>query len=357
MKTKRLLLIFLLALGAFFLSACSGATFSNNWPGLAAHEGRAYIASGSFIYAVDVQTGAEVWRYPPEADSKLLFYANPVITENGQLLIGSAGQNHVFISLDPATGRETWAQPFSGAKGVWMAAPLVLNDVIYAPNTDGFLYLLDMQGRQIAEPLELGGALWSQPVTDGALVYVTSLDHHLHLIEPARFVLRKPFNLGGAAPGSPAVGNGGVYVGSFASNIQFITPEGERQVVAAADNWIWGTPALDGETLYYADLNGVVYSLDLPSGRQNWDKLQPDGPIVANPLVWGDQIYVAAESGSFLALDRDGKIVWERTLGGKIYTTPVVSGDLILVAPYQADFALAAYDAAGRQAWTFTPKK
>lgn len=350
-------MIALFALGAFLLSACSGATFSNNWPGLAADEERAYISSGSFIYAVNVQTGGEVWRYPAEADNKLLFYANPVITEDGQLLIGSAGQNHIFISLDPATGREKWAQPFSSAKGVWMASPLVLNDVIYAPNTDGFLYILDMNGRQIADPLELGGALWSKPVTDGSLIYVTSLDHHLHFIDPARFALTESLSLGGAAPGSPAVGNGGVYVGSFASNIQFITPGGEQQIAASAGNWVWGTPTLDGETLYYADLDGIIYSLDLPSGRQNWDKLQPDGPIVANPLVWEDQIYVAAESGSFLALDRSGKIVWERTPGGKIYTTPAISGDLILVAPYQADFALAAYDASGKQAWTFTPKK
>jgi glucose dehydrogenase len=78
---------------------------------------------------------------------------------------------------------------------------------------------------------------------------------------------------------------------------------------------------------------------------------------VASPLVVDDQIYVAAESGSFIALDRDGKIVWEKTPGGKIYTTPVLSGDLILVAPYQAEFALAAYDLDGKQAWTFNPEK
>ncbi len=69
----------------------------------------------------------------------------------------------------------------------------------------------------------------------------------------------------------------------------------------------------------------------------------------------GDQIYVATEAGTLVALDRDGKTVWEKTVGGKIYTTPVLSGDLILVAPYQAEFVLAAYDADGKQAWTFTP--
>ncbi len=78
---------------------------------------------------------------------------------------------------------------------------------------------------------------------------------------------------------------------------------------------------------------------------------------MASLLVAGDQVYVATESGSFFALDRDGKTIWEKTVGGKIYTTPVVSGDLILVAPYQAEFTLAAYDATGKQAWTFTPAK
>ena len=61
--------------------------------------------------------------------------------------------------------------------------------------------------------------------------------------------------------------------------------------------------------------------------------------------------------GTLVALDREGKTVWDKNIGGKLYTTPVNSGDLILVAPYQAEFALAAYDAQGKQAWSFTPAK
>jgi len=114
---------------------------------------------------------------------------------------------------------------------------------------------------------------------------------------------------------------------------------------------------LDGETLYYADLSGKVFSLDLATGSQNWDIVQPDGPVVASLLIVEDQIYVATEAGTLVALDREGNTVWEKTVGGKIYTTPVISGDLILVAPYQAESVLAAYDAAGKQAWTFTPEK
>lgn len=357
MNSKKIFVLVLLALAALTVSACSGQPLTNNWPGLATDGELAYLSTGSFIYAIDTATGNEVWKYPPESDAAYLFYATPVLTEDGQLLIGSTGTTHAFLSLDPATGAENWSEPFLGAKGVWVASPLVFNNTIYAPNTDGFLYILDMNGQQVADPIELGGSLWSTPITDGELLYVTSLDHHLHIIDLAAGRMQGPVDLGGASPGSPVVGEGGVYVGSFASDIKFVSNSGNGETLASAENWIWGTPVLDGGSLYYADLSGNIYSLDVASSQQNWNELKPDGPIVASPLIAGDQIYFVAEEGVFIALDRDGKIVWEKQVGGKIYTSPVVSGEMILVAPYQAEFALAAYDADGKQAWTFNPEE
>jgi outer membrane protein assembly factor BamB len=243
-----------------------------------------------------------------------------------------------------------------------VASPLVLNDTIYAPNDDGFLYILDMNGNQAAHPIEIGGALWSAPVSDGTLIYLSSLDHNVHIVDPAKHTVSDAVDLGGAVPSSPTIGTDGAYVGSFASAIEFIKPNGKHNVIAKIENQIWGSPIVDGETLYYADLKGKVYSLDIASGNQNWS-VQPNGPVVANLLIVGDQIYVASEAdptsalGTLVALDREGKTVWSKEVGGKLYTTPVVSGDLILVAPYQATSALVAYDAQGKQAWTFVPAK
>lgn len=355
MSTKRLLLFSLLAVATLALSACGTQVPVNNWPGLSADSEKAYVANGSFVYAVNLNNGSEAWRYPAEANNDYLFYAIPALTPDGQLLIGSAGTKHDFFSINPATGKDNWVKPFTEGKGLWVAPPLVLNDLIYAPNADGLLYVLDLNG-SLVDKVVLGGSLWSAPVTDGTHIYVASLDHHLHIIDPSNLQSFKTTDLGGAIPGGPTLNGDGIYIGTFASKLEFVDSSGASQTLAEAEGWIWGTPAIDDETLYYADLEGNIYSFDLPTGAQNWNNVKPDGPIAASPLIVGEQIFVVTEEGSLVALDRDGKFqVYE--LGGKIYTTPVISNDLILVAPFQADFTLVALDADGKQAWKFTPAK
>lgn len=353
----------MLAVGAMLLSACSGSAVANNWHGLAADAEHAYVSAGSFIYAVDLRNGSEVWRYPEKADSNILYFANPVLTEDGHLLIGSAGaKDHKFISLDPSTGKENWAQPFTGAASTWIASPLVLNGMIYAPNADGFLYILNLDGTQAAEPIEIGGALWAAPVTDGNLIYLSSLDHFLHIIDPQTNSVKREVDLGGAIPSSPAVGEQGAYIGSFSSTIDLVTADGDLREVSVTSNRVWSSPVIDNGILYYADLDGNVYSFDLGSEKQNWT-VKPGGPVAASPLVAGGQIYVASEedptsgNGALIALDLEGRTLWSKDTGGKMYTAPVATGELILAAPYQGETTLIAYDADGKLVWSYTPEK
>ncbi|MEN9562186.1 MAG: hypothetical protein RIR73_430, partial [Chloroflexota bacterium] len=106
-------------------------------------------------------------------------------------------------------------------------------------------------------------------------------------------------------------------------------------------------------------LSGNLFALDLESNTQLWNELKTDGSVVANLLVVEDQIYIATETGTLVALDREAKIVWEKTPGGKLYTSPVFTNGLILVAPYRAEdsLALTAYDAEGKQVWSFIPEQ
>ncbi len=181
---KRSTLFSFVLLGAILLSACSSAASrGTSWPGLAADANNAYLANGQFIYAARLSDGSKLWQYPDKAGSQQ-FFAAPLLTPDGQLIVGSAGTDQGLYSLDPATGATKWSVPFTGAKDRWIAAPLAINDTLYAPNNDGSLYALKLATGELLWSLSIGHPLWGSPVTDGKLIFLTSLDHFLYAIDP-----------------------------------------------------------------------------------------------------------------------------------------------------------------------------
>ena len=371
MKPKFILFMLVAVLAAALLSGCaSRAAFSNSWPGLASDGEVAYLASGQYFHAVSLTDSKEIWRYPAKASGSLQFIAQPVVAPDGTIIIGSAGSDHRLVALDPSSlsSGETFKTPaekwtFAEAKGSWIAGVLVLNDKVFAPNSDGFLYILDIQDgsstKSALKKIELGGALWAQPTTDGSLVYVSSVDHYLYAINPDTYEFAWPaIDLDGAVPGTPLVGpDGNLYVGSFASEVVKVDPAtGKDTLLTSTQGWVWGGPVTDGKNIYFGDLEGNLFAVDATSGSQAWS-IQPDGPVAGSPLVTNDAIVFATESGSVYAVDQDGKIVWQHEVGGQIYTPPVLGADRIVVAPMQTEFSLAVLDTSGNQVWTFTPEK
>lgn len=359
---KRLTVISLLLLSGLLLSACATGTSSTSWPGLAADKDNAYLADGPFLYAVRLSDGAKVWQYPADKPGKEQFYSNPVITPDGQLLAGSSGEDRALISLDPATGNPKWAKPFT-ASNHWVASPLVVGDTVYAPNNDGTLYAIQLATGQLAWSLPLGRELWGTPSTDGRLIFVTSLDHFVYAVDPAARKVAWKVDLGGSVPGSPAVApdNKSLYIGSFARKLFSIDPaNGGLRWTAELKDWVWGTPALMGDTLYAADISGNIYSLAAASGKNAWPEVKPDGPITGNMLALPDGgVVVAAESGFLYGYKNDGSTLWPAVnIGGKIYTSPVLAGDRILVAPMGAEYLLYAVNSKDGSVapWHFTNK-
>lgn len=368
MKPKFTLFVLVAALAAILLSGCAGgASLSNSWPGLASDGETAYLASGQYVYAVRLSDGKEIWRYPAKGSGSIQFIAQPVVAPDGTVVIGSAGSDHRLVAIDPSNIDASTNSPiekwiFSGAKSSWVAGALIMNNKVFAPNSDGKLYVLDLQDgstiKSASKEIELGGALWAQPSTDGKLVYVTSVDHYLYAINPETYEFAWPaIDLGGAAPGTPLVGpDGNVYIGSFASEVVKVdTATGKATPLISTPGWVWGGPVSDGQAIYFGDLDGNLFAVDVASGSQSWS-IKPDGPVVASPLVIAGNIVFATETGSVYAVDSKGQIVWQRVLGGQIYTTPVVGTDQIIIAPMKADFSLAALDTNGNQVWTYKPE-
>ncbi len=375
--SKKLLLISMVLLGAVLLSACGGSVRGTTWPGLSADANTAYLADGPVVYAINLKDGSELWHYPAKTNSKQVFYAAPVITSDGLVIVGSAGTDHSLIALNPAdidpeTKSPVPAWTFTEAGDHWVASPLVIGDQLFAPNSDGNLYILDLKDGQSQkkaakkvlmvdpqDPDKKAGRLWSTPATNGQQIFLTSLDHSVFGMDLQTYSYWHA-DLAGAIPASPVLGSDDMlYVGSLAAQLDKFDPAtGKHEAALTAKYWLWGTPVVDGDNLYFGDLEGNFYSFNTSTGKLNWEPVKPDGPITATPLMVDGNILLATESGSIFEIDKDGHSkLWSQP-GGKIYTTPVIAGDLVLVAPLGADAYLYAYEKDGSSAWLpFAPGK
>jgi outer membrane protein assembly factor BamB len=122
MRSKKILFVLVIALAAILLSGCTGQGLTNSWPGLASDDETVYLASGQYLYAINLNDGNEIWRYPAKGSNSMQFIAQPVIAPDGTVIIGSSGSDHRLVALNPSqlsgdtvkTPAEKWV--FSGAR-------------------------------------------------------------------------------------------------------------------------------------------------------------------------------------------------------------------------------------------------
>jgi outer membrane protein assembly factor BamB len=368
MKFNRLVFFVLVAALAVLLTAC-GTAPATNWPGIVSDGTHLYLADGSYVYNVNLSDGTEVSmqtadgpvpaRFPVKAEGTKSFYAVPALTADGQLVIGSAAQSeHTLYSIDPVTGAVKWT--FPGLNSPWLAGALVLNDTVYAPAGDGKLYAFSLTGVKKWDFAAAEHPLWTTPVTDGKLIFLATLNHEVYAISPEG---KKVWSLAldNGIIGTPLVSNDVIYVGTLSGNLYALKASTGAQLwVKTLEGGIWGTPATDGKKVYVGTVLGTTgkfYAVDASTGQIAWQK-DEDGSITAGPLVTPDQVIYVTELGRIQSVDKvAGAPKWQDTIeNAKLYTAPLLAGDLIVIAPMNAKFLLAAYDLNGAQKWTFTAK-
>jgi outer membrane protein assembly factor BamB len=373
MKFNRVLFLALAALVSTLLAAC-GPVPLTNWPGLASDGKNVYLADGQFVYTVQVSDGKEVkvqaadgnsvpLRFPATADGNVSIYGAPALTTDGQMIVGNASAQtnvHHLYSVDPTNDTQKW---FFETPSVWLAGPITHGDAIYAANGNGKVYAFDLKGKKLWEAVVSKDALWTSPVTDGKTVYAATLAHDLVALDAATGNQLWKKTLDNAIIGAPALVDGKLYVGTLSGNLYaFDATEGNQLWLAQLQGSIWSTPVLDGTTLYVGTSNetaGKLFAIDATNGKSLRSPLDETGAIIASPLVLKDQIVYVTEDGYINFIDKNGVDSFPAVKidNAKLYTTPMLVGDLILVAPMHTEFVLAAYNQKGVQQWKFIPTK
>ena len=356
MKRKNIIFIIVTIALALVLSSCTMGPRAVGTPGLTAGEDTVYLAFQQYVYSVNSELGTEVWRYPSKGNIQVVFYAPPEV-DGDALYVGDLANK--FHKLNSATGAEVWT--FDQAKGWFIGKAKAAGDIILAPSSDRSLYALDDSG-SLMWKFSKDFALWGQPVVVGDSVYFGSLDHKVYALNLQTGEPLWEVQLSGAINASPLFDpeTGLLYVGSLGKEMVAINAESGKISWSYPEDGtissVWATPILQEGQLIFADETGKIISLDPKTGSFNWT-IEAGAKMMGGLLAIEGGFVTVMEDGTVRAFDYERNPLWTRTINGELYTTPVLSNDVIVIAAFKSDSLLYGFDQNGNQIWSYQPAK
>lgn len=244
------------------------------------------FANREHVYAINVETGEELWR----TDSKYVGdLAAPIVDDI--VYFGREDENGTrqTVGANIQTGEIVWShdlQPFS--------SPAVHNNIMYLTNGESVVAIDIPSSSELWRFQSLSGMISSPGIADG-IVYVGSSDNNLYAIDASNGEEIWRYTTDHHVKSSPAVVNGMVFVGSedgsvYAfGNFQAATVR-ETIVLRAAPN----TTALARAELEAGTALSSVGNLDMVTGA-DWVEISID-----DQTGWVPQEAIEPGSGSSL---------------------------------------------------------
>lgn len=354
MKKSHFLVIVLLLGLSLVLSSCTTGPRVTGTPGVSISADTVVAAYGPYVFGLDAGSGSVLWHFPEKKDNKIVFYAQPLITDTS-VYIGDLANN--FYKLDITDGDVDWT--FSEAKGYYMGQAAEADGIIYAPSNDGNLYAINPEGNLIWA-FETGHYIWAQPYITDDVIFVASMDHFVYAITKDGEEIWST-EMTGAVVGAPVLSEDEsvMYVGSVGKEIAALdTSTGEKLWTFTANDSlesIWGNPLLIEEVLYFVDSSGQLFALDTKEITPIW-QTNISGTVVSGLTLLEEGFAVATQEGTIKAFHLDGSPNWESTLEGEIYQAPAVDGDTLVAGVIQGDNLVYGYNLSGAQLWSTTPE-
>ncbi|BBB48177.1 PQQ-binding-like beta-propeller repeat protein [Pelolinea submarina] len=331
-----------------------------------------YLAYGTQVYALDVKNGSLLWKYPAEGSSKSQFYAAPEVSDS---LVIVGDYTNTLYALDKENGFEKWQ--FTDAEDRYIASSLLNNGIVYAPNTDSYLYALDDNGNLLWR-FKANGPNWSKPLADENHLYLTSMDHFLYVLnlnyseaelaadkDGGKTLVSEPvwsLDLGTAVVSNPVLEDGILYVGTVDGIVYAVDLEKQSVVwkYTVEDEMasIWGTPVLTSDAVFFGDENGNLYAVDKKDGSALWPSpFETGASLISSGITVDDKAVFAASDGKIFSIDSSKEPKTLTTLDAVIYSPLGFEDGKIVVVPASSEALVKAIDTNGNEVWTYLPTK
>ena len=282
-------------------------------------EGTGYFGTQRFLYAVDIESGEELWKYEVRGQ-----VCGAPAVDNGRVFFGQRGGTPNFYCLDAKTGDLVWKKRYGH---VWASANF-MDQKLYL-NTEGgrFLCVSQDDGEVIWEyDTGLKGLSYNTPALYKEFVYFGN-EHDYYAFDKNTGELKWTFNIGDGKTdsGTCMVKDDIFYCGGL---------WGDRfyAVDALEGTLIWDYVIGSCNTPPTTDGNYVVFNTHLKRG----DLLTPDHTVcldaktgefqyehlfggLSGPAIGNNLVFATSTDGPFIkAWDiASGEMVWSYLMGGR----------------------------------------
>ena len=303
------------------------------------------------LYALNVTTGVESWRYPAEPAEVIV--GAPAVAEGLVVLpIQILDDRPYLAALESTTGEEQWRVPLDIAF-VGFPSPAVVDGVVYIGMGAEQVTALDLADGRTRWRASVGAQVATDVAVADGTVYVATDEPSIVALNVSDGSER--WRVGFAADEillTPVVSEGLVLALAFPHPT--VRPEGKLHALdtdSGAERWrsaddygVFLEPAVAAGTVYvHAELTEgmtrVFVALDIKTGRQRW-RLSGRQFLISPPSVAGDTVYAGSADG-ILAMDAtSGTPRWEVRVP-TVTTVPVVVDGVVYGAGPEGLVALA----------------
>ncbi|HEV2580876.1 MAG TPA: PQQ-binding-like beta-propeller repeat protein, partial [Ktedonobacteraceae bacterium] len=353
-------------------SGPNGVTFAN---------GRIYGVTACGVFALDAQTGRQVWYDTHLATGTVRFDIAPQVA-NGKVFVSSAITfgGGIIYALDAATGTTLWSfqtvvdkvgqQLKATAGGAWDAMLIGPDNSVYAGIGNPYLSLQEAQatpsrelytdslvklnqttgqlewyyqafpndfhdwdlqispiyttvaGRPVVLAAGKGGVVFAFDATSGQLLWKTSVGIHNGHDDDDQLALDGTLHL--QAPYTLEPGEvGGVETNMAAADgVVYVPVDNLPETFATATSRVGTSNFFQGK--------GEMVAIDIATGKPLWATQLPQLPL-GGATVSNDLVFTATFTGELMALSRqDGSVVWTAQLPAGSNATLAIVGNTLL---------------------------
>ncbi|HEX4203347.1 MAG TPA: serine/threonine-protein kinase [Ktedonobacteraceae bacterium] len=264
--------------------------------------------------------------------------AAPVVVND---IIYASSSDHHLYAMEAASGQLRWA---TKTNDIVSSSPTIVDDMVYIGSSDHRLYALDTYTGAQRWVASTTGYITSSPVVANGIVYVGSWDYHLYALDARDGTQQWVARAGNAISSSPTVMDGLVYVGARDDKLYaFNAASGAPRWVFTTKGIITSSPAVANGIVYAGSWDRRLYAFDALTGNMLWS-VATRGSISSAPVVVDNIVYVGSDDHVLYAVDAvNGKLRWSVATGGAISASPMVVNGMVFVG--SGDGKIYAFDA------------